>query len=95
MFEREAMSKRSRFTALLVLLLLFSSFVAVPHFHEDLDDHDDCPICVATYHQSASGPAIIACDGIPCFTETTVITSPEAFTDNLYFFSLSTRGPPS
>jgi hypothetical protein len=69
--------------------------VAVPHFHEDVDDHHDCPICVASHHQSATGPSVVAFDGVPCFNETTVVTPSPVFTDNLSSYSLSNRGPPA
>jgi hypothetical protein len=84
-----------RFTALLALLLLLSTLVAVSHHHENTDDDHDCPICVASNHQFATGPSIIPFDGIPCLSGTTLVASAPALTGNLFFFSHSTRGPPA
>lgn len=88
------MRRSKRFAAFLILVLLLSTFVAAPHFHEDMDDHDDCPICVASNHQSATGPAIIAFDSVPYCTETTVVAPSPFFTDNLFSYSLRNRAPP-
>ena len=84
-----------RFAALLALLLLLSTLVAVSHHHENTDDDHDCPICVASNHQSATGPSVVAFDGIPCLTETTIVVSAPALIENLFFSSRNTRGPPA
>jgi hypothetical protein len=82
--------------ALACIAMLLLSVVAVAlHYHADGDSHDNCPVCVASNHQSATGTSASAFDGIPCFTETTVVTPSPNFTDNPYFFSHSTRGPPA
>jgi hypothetical protein len=87
---------RLKRVALLCIAILLLSVVAIAlHDHADGESHDNCPICVASNHQSATGPSASAFDGIPCFTETTVVTPTQAFTDNPYFFSYSTRGPPA
>lgn len=83
-----------RITVLLILLLLLSTFVTVLHFHEDLKDHDDCPICIASNHQSATGPSVPSFNGIPCYSEKTVVTPTVAFTDNFFSYSLKSRAPP-
>jgi len=90
-----SMGRYKRVTVLLILLLLLSTLVAFSHHHENTADDHDCPICIASNHHSAAGPLADAFDGIPSFTETTVVTPTPAFTDNLFFFSHSTRGPPA
>ena len=83
-----------RITTLLVLLPLFSTFVAVSHFHEDMKDHDNCPICVASSHQSATGPSVSPFDGIPCYSVSTVVIPTLAFAHNFLTNSLNSRAPP-
>jgi hypothetical protein len=89
------MINRRRVSAFLILLLLLSTFLAASHHHENTADDHDCPICVVSHHLLATSHSFIAVDGVPCFTETTFVASAPAFTDNLFFFSLSTRGPPA
>jgi hypothetical protein len=83
------------FAALLALLLLLSTIMAVLHHHENTADDHDCPICIASNHQSAAGPSTIAFDGIPCLTETTFVASAQALIENLFSPSRNTRGPPA
>jgi hypothetical protein len=84
-----------RFTALFALLLLLSTLVAVSHHHENTTDDHDCPICIASNHQAATGPSTAVFEITPCLTETSVVISAPVLTDDLFFFSLSTRGPPA
>ena len=43
-----------RFVALLLSFMLFSATVVESfHHHDDVDDHADCPICVAALHHCA------------------------------------------
>ena len=84
-----------RIITLLVLIFLFSTFVAVPHFHEDMQDHDDCPICVASNHQTATGSLVTTFDGIPYYSETTVVLPTLVSTYNCFSQSLNSRGPPA
>jgi hypothetical protein len=95
MRERGVIIRHNRLAAFLILLLLLSTFVAVPHYHDDAADHHDCPICLQSNHQTAAGPLSVAFDGIPCLTETTFVASVPVLTDTLFFFSRSTRGPPA
>jgi hypothetical protein len=95
MRERGAMIRHNRFAAFLILLLLLSTFVAVSHFHNDTADRHDCPICIVSYHQQATSQSEVAFDGIPCFTETTVVALSPVFIDDLLFFSLNNRAPPA
>lgn len=89
------MSRRNQFPLFLVLLLLFSTIVALPHYHDNTADDHDCPLCIANNHQSATGPLAAVFDGIPCLTETTVVVSVPARTENLFVSSRRTRGPPA
>jgi hypothetical protein len=93
--ERVGMKGRKRFTVFFILLLVLSTFVAVSHHHENTADDHDCPICVVSHHQPATGQSTVAFEGAPCFTEAALIAPSSVFTDNLLFFSLSTRGPPA
>lgn len=89
------MGRYKRFTFFLILVVLLSTFVAVSHHHENTADDHDCPICIAVNHQSATSQSIAVFDTTPCLTETTVVISAPAFTENLFDVSLSTRGPPA
>jgi hypothetical protein len=84
-----------RFAALLALLLLLSTFVAVSHHHENTADNHDCPICISSNHQSAAGASAAVFDGIPYVTETPFVAAVPAFAENLLFSSRNTRGPPA
>jgi hypothetical protein len=95
MRNRSIMNVYPRFAALLALLLLLSTFVAISHHHEKTADDHDCPICIASNHQAATGPLAVAFDCIPCLTETTIVVSAPALIENLFFSSRSTRGPPA
>jgi len=89
------MTRYKRFAALFIVLLIFSTFAAAAHFHEDPTDHHDCSVCVASNHQFATGPSTVVFNGIPCLTETTAVASAPARIDKLVLFSRSTRGPPA
>jgi hypothetical protein len=89
------MRRSKRFTGFLILIFLLSTFVVVSHHHENTADDHDCPICVASNHQSATGSSIIAFDSVPYFTETTVVALSPVFTDNLFSYSLRNRAPPA
>ncbi len=95
MREKSIMSRYHRISVFLILLLLFSTFVAVPHYHVDTADHDDCPICLVSNHQQATTQSAVAFDGVPWFTETTVVVSSPVFTENLFSFSRNNRAPPA
>jgi hypothetical protein len=89
------MISRRRISAFLILLLLLSTFVAASHHHENTADEHGCPICVVSNHQPAASSSFTAADGVPCFIESTIVASAPALADNLFFFSLNTRGPPA
>lgn len=89
------MNKRNQVTLFLILLLIFSTFVALPHHHENAADDHDCPICVASHHLPATSQSAVAFDSVPCFTETIFAASSPVFTDNLFSFSLNNRAPPA
>jgi hypothetical protein len=95
MRNRSTLNVSHRFAALLALLLLLSTLVAVSHHHENTDDDHDCPICIASNHQSVAGTSIVAFDGIPCLTATTIVVSSPALIEKLFFSCRNTRGPPA
>ena len=89
------MSWHKRFTAFLILLLLISTFVAVPHHHDDtLDDHD-CPICVVSNHQCAASQSTVAFDAVPLITETSYSTPAQEITERIFISLLANRAPPA
>lgn len=89
------MNKRNHFTAFLILLLLVSTFVAAPHYHADIADHHDCSVCVVSNHQPGTSQSALVFDGIPCFTETTVVVPSPVFPSNILISFLSNRAPPA
>jgi hypothetical protein len=89
------MGWRTRYTALLILLLLVSTFVAASHYHENTADDHDCPICVVSHHQTATSQSTAAFEGGPCFFETTFVPLSLVFSENLFVESLNNRGPPA
>jgi hypothetical protein len=95
MLERVSMGHYKRFTLFLIVLLLLSTLVVVSHHHDNTADDHDCPICIASNHQSAASPLAAAFDLTPYLTETTFVASAPALIDTLFFFSRSSRGPPA
>jgi hypothetical protein len=89
------MSRYKRFTFFLLLLLLLSTVVAVSHHHENTADDHECSICIASNDLSSTDVSTTAFDIIPCLTETTVVISAPALTENLFVDARSTRGPPA
>jgi len=95
MFGKVITGRNKRVIVFLALLLLFSTFMVASHHHEKTADDHDCPVCIAGNRLSATGPLVVAFDGIPCFTETTFVASAPVLTDTLLSRSRSTRGPPA
>jgi hypothetical protein len=95
MFGSDARNRRSHLSAFLILLLLLSTFVAVPHYHFDTADHHECPICVVSHHQPATGQTTAAYDVSPCFTESTFAPASASFSENVFTSSLNSRAPPA
>lgn len=95
MFEKSLTGCNKRVIAFFALILLLSTFTAALHHHEKTADDHGCPVCIACNHHSATGPLVVASDGIPWLTETTFIASAPALADTLLSRSRSTRGPPA
>jgi len=89
------MDHYKRFAVFLILLLLLSTLVAVSHHHENTADDPDCPICIASNHQSAAGPLAVSFDGLPILVKIKVVVYAPALADTILFFSRGTRGPPA
>lgn len=89
------MNWHRRFTAILILLLLVSAFVAVFHHHADTADDRDCPICLVSHHQYASGQTIAAWDGVPFSLETRCVIFDPVITEKIFTSSRSGRAPPA
>jgi 1-acyl-sn-glycerol-3-phosphate acyltransferase len=89
------MGHYKRFAVFLIPLLLLSTLVAVSHHHENTADNPDCPICIASNHQSTVGALTVSFDGLPILIKTRVVVYAPAFTDTILFFSRGTRGPPA
>jgi hypothetical protein len=86
---------RKRITAFLILILLTATVVEVSHSHVDTADHHDCPICVASHHQPATGTSSVALEVTPWFTQTSFVAEYQFFAENPFSFSRTTRGPPA
>jgi len=53
-----------RLTFILLFLFALSTLVEVCHHHDDGDEHDDCPICIAALHHSAAGFSFFSLAGL-------------------------------
>jgi hypothetical protein len=51
---------RKQLSLLIICLILFSSVATAFHHHDDAADHGDCPICVVSHHQQATGSSPVA-----------------------------------
>jgi hypothetical protein len=89
------MRRSKRFTAFLILVLLLSTFVAVPHHHDNTADDHDCPICLVSHHQHATGQTIVAFDCVPFFFETVYATSAPVIVEKTFTSFQSDRAPPA
>ncbi len=84
-----------RFTAFLILLLLVSTFVAVPHYHDNTADDHDCPICLVCHHQHATSQSTVTFDGVPFVAEAMYAVPASTITENIFIALLSNRAPPA
>lgn len=89
------MKRSTRFTAFLILVLLFSTFATVLHHHDNPADDHGCPTCLVSRHQYATIQSSVAFDGVPCFTETTYVASALVITEKLFVSCLNNRAPPA
>ncbi len=89
------MTRRSQFTLFLILLLFLSTFVAAAHHHDAADDDRDCPVCVASHHQSAACPSLATADGVPFVLETKFVPVSAQYAQNPAASSLNNRAPPA
>jgi hypothetical protein len=69
--------------------------VVVFHHHDNAADDHDCPICLVSNHQHATGQATIAFDGVPFFLKTPYSTSSSAAAEKTFTSSQSDRAPPA
>jgi hypothetical protein len=82
--------------ALICIILVLASVPATAfHVHGDGAAHDDCPVCVASYHQLAAGHAASALNDAPRFVEATLIPSSSVFTEKVFISFLNPRAPPA
>lgn len=84
-----------RFTAFLILVLLLSTFVAVSHHHDNSVDDHDCPICLVSNHQHATGQTIVAFDGVPFYFEKVYANSSPIIVEKIFTSFQSDRAPPA
>jgi hypothetical protein len=83
-----------RFSFLLILLLLVSTFVSVVHHHDNIADNHDCPICLVSHHQQATSQSTSAFDGTPFITETTYASPVENLVEQVIVSLFKNRAPP-
>ncbi len=88
------MSWRKRFSVLFILRLLVSTFVAVGHHHDNTADDHDCPICLVSHHQQATGQATVAFDATPFVTGTTYAIPAAALVEQTVISLFQNRAPP-
>ena len=88
------MNWHKRFTTFLILFLLLSTFVAVLHHHDNTIDDHDCPICLISHHQNATGHTTDAFDGVPFIVESIYINSAPVIADRIFTSFQSNRAPP-
>ncbi len=88
------MNWHKRFTAFLILFLLLSTFVAVLHHHDNTIDDHDCPICLISHQQNATGHTTNAFDSVPFFVETRCVTSIPVIAVRIFTSFQSNRAPP-
>jgi len=89
------MNWHKRFTAFLIPLLLLSTFVAVFHHHDSAAADHDCPICLVSHHQHATGHTTSAFDGVPFFLETRYVAFTPLIVEKLFSSFQNTRAPPA
>lgn len=89
------MNRHRRFTAVLILLLLVSTFVAALHSHENTADDHDCPICVVSNHQHAASQTAVSFDGVPFFLESINVASVPVIAKKIFTSFRSDRAPPA
>ena len=89
------MNWHKRFTSLLILVLLLSTFVVVFHHHDNTTNEHDCPICLVSHHQHATGQTTVAFDGVPYFLETLYVNSAPLIVEKTLNSFQSNRAPPA
>jgi len=89
------MSRSTRFTAFLILVLLFSSFATVLHHHDNAADDHDCPICLVNRHQYATIQPSVVFDGASFFTATIYVAPVLIITEKILVSCRNNRAPPA
>ncbi len=84
-----------RIIVFLLPLLLVSTLVSVLHRHENTADYHDCPICLVSHHQQATGMTTVAFDGVPFITETRYSAPVLEITEQIFVSLLTNRAPPA
>ena len=89
------MSRSTRFSAFLILILLVSAFVAVHHHHDGAADDHDCHLCLVNRHHYATIQPSVVFDGNPFFTATIYVAPVSVITENIIVSCRNNRAPPA
>ncbi len=88
------MNWHKRFTAILIPLLLVSTFVVVLHHHDNAVDDHNCPICFVSHHQAASQSAS-AFDSALFLVPIIYVAPRSIITDAIIVSLQNNRAPPA
>lgn len=86
---------RKQLSLFILCLILFASVATAFHHHEDTADHGDCPICVVSHHQQATGSApvvVTVSRGYICVTR---ILHALSFQSAAVYTPANNRAPPA
>ena len=91
----KSMMRFNRLIPLLAVLLLSAVFITMVHYHDDGSEHRDCPSCLVSRHQHATGQTALAFDGVPFLLETRSVTSAPFIAEKIITSFQSDRAPPA
>ncbi|MBI1920594.1 MAG: DUF2946 domain-containing protein [Geobacter sp.] len=85
-----------RLSLLFVIIFLLSTLVESLHFHDDGNDHSDCPVCVAAHNQQSDSACTPPALHVPLEVAETPYSRPiPAVVTKLFFTPANNRAPPA